>query len=326
MSFWKSATSFVDKVSDAIGFTNTTTGVAKLIEDATGMSPSQQYTTGGTVGLANMLSNNVLNTGTADGSNGNNAGSSLLSTIFGSGDNSLSSILGSVVKGAVGIGADYFSNQQYYKDQRRLNEQTFEQGKWLARQKYKYDTRAADTAYQRDVAMWNMQNAYNAPSAQMERLQKAGLNPNLVYGGGSVTGNTAGSPPSYTPASYPQVSAPSSKAQKLDLMRSVLGIFDEYQSIRNQALENQRANARIALQEEQMRLNEKRLDLQESNEERRFQIMLANLGIARNKAEEPKSWIGRNWADIKSVYKDIFNPKGTKGHYNPVRGYRPRGM
>lgn len=32
---------------------------------------------------------------------------------------------------------------------------------------------------------WNMQNAYNSPSAQMQRLKMAGLNPNLVYGSGT---------------------------------------------------------------------------------------------------------------------------------------------
>lgn len=42
-------------------------------------------------------------------------------------------------------------------------------------------------------AMWNAQNAYNTPAAQMERLKEAGLNPMLVYGHGSVVGNTAGS-------------------------------------------------------------------------------------------------------------------------------------
>lgn len=35
------------------------------------------------------------------------------------------------------------------------------------------------------------QNAYNLPSAQMQRLSDAGLNPNLVYGNGSVVGNTS---------------------------------------------------------------------------------------------------------------------------------------
>lgn len=32
---------------------------------------------------------------------------------------------------------------------------------------------------------WNMQNEYNSPAAQMERLKAAGLNPNLVYGHGA---------------------------------------------------------------------------------------------------------------------------------------------
>lgn len=40
---------------------------------------------------------------------------------------------------------------------------------------------------------WNKQNAYNTPLKQMERLKLAGLNPNLVYGNGSVA-NTADAP------------------------------------------------------------------------------------------------------------------------------------
>lgn len=37
---------------------------------------------------------------------------------------------------------------------------------------------------------WNAENEYNSPGAQMQRLKNAGLNPNLVYGSGAVTGNT----------------------------------------------------------------------------------------------------------------------------------------
>lgn len=36
----------------------------------------------------------------------------------------------------------------------------------------------------RAIEFWNMQNEYNHPRQQMQRLQEAGLNPNLVYGGG----------------------------------------------------------------------------------------------------------------------------------------------
>jgi hypothetical protein len=48
--------------------------------------------------------------------------------------------------------------------------------------------RAATKAYQRQKEFWNMQNAYNTPKAQMERLKAAGLNPALMYGQGN-TGN-----------------------------------------------------------------------------------------------------------------------------------------
>lgn len=41
---------------------------------------------------------------------------------------------------------------------------------------------------------WNLMNDYNHPVQQMERLKLAGLNPNLVYGSGSVAGNTTSAP------------------------------------------------------------------------------------------------------------------------------------
>lgn len=44
-------------------------------------------------------------------------------------------------------------------------------------------------AYQNNLAIenWKLQNEYNLPSAQMERLTSAGLNPHLVYGQGAQT-------------------------------------------------------------------------------------------------------------------------------------------
>jgi hypothetical protein len=44
-----------------------------------------------------------------------------------------------------------------------------------------YATQRADA-----LADWQMQNAYNSPEQQMQRLKDAGLNPNLVYGNGAT--------------------------------------------------------------------------------------------------------------------------------------------
>jgi len=56
----------------------------------------------------------------------------------------------------------------------------------------------AEKAYQREIEMWNMMNAYNSPEQQMARYQAAGLNPNLIYGSGSSAGNTS-QLPKYNP-------------------------------------------------------------------------------------------------------------------------------
>ena len=44
----------------------------------------------------------------------------------------------------------------------------------------------AQHSFNKNVEMWKMQNKYNAPKQQMSRLQEAGLNPNLMYGKGTV--------------------------------------------------------------------------------------------------------------------------------------------
>lgn len=41
-----------------------------------------------------------------------------------------------------------------------------------------------------ELRFWRMNNQYNHPTAQMERLRAAGLNPHLIYGNGAV-GNTS---------------------------------------------------------------------------------------------------------------------------------------
>lgn len=53
----------------------------------------------------------------------------------------------------------------------------------------------AQAQYENDYneKMWNLQNEYNSPSAQMARYKAAGLNPNLIYSQGS-SGNASSAP------------------------------------------------------------------------------------------------------------------------------------
>lgn len=54
----------------------------------------------------------------------------------------------------------------------------------------------AEYAYSKDLEMWERQNLYNSPQAQMERLGQAGINPVLAFGK-DIGGNTSGQMPKY---------------------------------------------------------------------------------------------------------------------------------
>lgn len=74
----------------------------------------------------------------------------------------------------------------------------------LAQKQQDFQSAEAEKAFQRNVEMWNKQNAYNTPAAQMARLEAAGLNPNLAYG--TLGSSAAGAAPSYNAASAVQPS------------------------------------------------------------------------------------------------------------------------
>lgn len=68
--------------------------------------------------------------------------------------------------------------------------------KWAA--EFTQTTQLQDKQNQFNLDMWNLQNEYNSPQAQMQRFQEAGLNPNLMYSQGTA-GNNANAPAKNVP-------------------------------------------------------------------------------------------------------------------------------
>lgn len=72
----------------------------------------------------------------------------------------------------------------------------------------KYNLELAKYNQDRNIELWKMQNAYNAPAMQMQRFKDAGLNPNMIYNrsneGGNITPSTASpSSQSVSPMQFP---------------------------------------------------------------------------------------------------------------------------
>lgn len=99
--------------------------------------------------------------------------------------------------------------------------------------------------WEQQLAMWNRQNEYNAPSAQMSRLKDAGLNPHLVYGNG-VTGNTSGQLPAPQLA---HMEAPRVEALRYgDAFKGVEGSISSYVNAKRLENETKLAESQVAAQ------------------------------------------------------------------------------
>lgn len=123
------------------------------------------------------------------------------------------SLIGGIFSGA----ASYFTQQNNNREQVRVAQENTDKTIAANRQ-------LAEYGYSKDLEMWNKQNQYNTPQAQMQRIRAAGLNPNLVYGTGSVSGNTGGTTPKYQAPTVDYKYQP----RQVDLP-SMIGNFQNFQ-------------------------------------------------------------------------------------------------
>lgn len=110
--------------------------------------------------------------------------------------------------------------------------------------------KAATTAYNREVELWRMNNEYNTPAAQIQRLKDAGLNPALIYGTGSSVATGVSKA-----AHAPQASTPSrpnidflgalSMGQDIKMKQAQTANIEKQNEIITQRLDNLRVEGRI---------------------------------------------------------------------------------
>lgn len=73
-----------------------------------------------------------------------------------------------------------------------------------ARKQYRYQSKLMDKQNQQQIDFWKMNNEYNTPFNQRARLEQAGLNPDLMYGGSGNIGQSQ-MPSAASPGSAPNV-------------------------------------------------------------------------------------------------------------------------
>lgn len=113
-------------------------------------------------------------------------------------------------------------------------------GGMSARKQYQYQSKLMDKQNQQQIDFWKMNNEYNTPFAQRARLEQAGLNSDLMYGGsGSVAqsqmpGAASGSAPNVDYGSFSDNLRFAMQAQVMDAQ--VSKIEQENKLLAEQAL------------------------------------------------------------------------------------------
>ena len=182
----------------------------------------------------------------------------------------------------IGGGLSAWQSRRNVKDTNRANVRQ-------ANIAYERNKELAQYTFDKNLEMWKMQNKYNAPGAQMQRLQEAGLNPHLMYGKGTV-GNAQGMPQmQQTPYVAPRMDYSGRQAILGSMAQAGLGTMAQMYD--------------IDLKKEQLNQS-----VMQTQYERMFKIPLGELSIQTAAANLNQTQIING---IKQLEQDILKIKKT---------------
>ena len=135
-----------------------------------------------------------------------------------------------IASGIAGIFGQSAANKAMLKATRETNAMNYQM--WQEQQTHNKDMFAMEN--EANVNLWRMQQEYNDPSAQIERLRKAGLNPYLAMSSGNASGVASSAPASAraTPANAPTYQAPPTEAFQSP---AVKGLQEAYMAMASMA-------------------------------------------------------------------------------------------
>lgn len=133
--------------------------------------------------------------------------------------------VGEIIAGAASIGSAAFGTAGSRKQRTHQ--------KRMARQQREYGREMADYAYAKDLEQWQRENEYNLPSAQMQRLRDAGINPHMAYAKGTINNVTSGGPRQNVPEipNYQAIEAYNPAAHAAKAINDFVPMLMNYQDV-----------------------------------------------------------------------------------------------
>lgn len=154
----------------------------------------------------------------------------------------------------------------------------------------------AQQANQNEIDMWKMQQEYNTPAAQMERLKAAGLNPNLAYQMAN-SGNSSSAPATHQQASTNYAQIKQAKVAEANMvMSNIMSLMDSAYNLAGKSMD---------LQQKQMQLNvDKNI----------YDKVFPTMGNGEDPAKYIYGFTGRFMPNsVRDNFKDVMLPFQMRG-------------
>ena len=180
------------------------------------------------------------------------------------------------------------------------------------RKNREYNLKLAQMQNQWNLEQWQRENEYNSPSAQMARMRAAGLNPDMMYGGG-VSGNLAASSPDMTagsPAIAQDFTALASKKTLGSALMESLALEQANANINKTKAETQKTLADAGLSQ---------ISLEYADMEKKLGLKMTEAEYEKVKQdlEIGKQTIEKNIISIENYSLDTVH-KQLRNHYDSV--------
>lgn len=106
----------------------------------------------------------------------------------------LGQMIGAIGGSAISAGANITTNKLTNQTNYDIAQDTNKTNLQISRMTNQANRDLANEQMQHEIDMWNMNNAYNDPSAQVQRIAAAGINPLTAFSNGGNAGNSSAPP------------------------------------------------------------------------------------------------------------------------------------
>lgn len=156
----------------------------------------------------------------------------------GNGNGSGNGLLGGIISSVSNI----FTSGADRRAARKNAKLEAETSRWITEKNNQAQMELAKYQNDYNLQMWNKQNEYNTPAAQVARMKEAGLNPALMYSQGN-TGNASPAPSAAVPdIDYSKVK-PAYQVARFqwlkDIFQSAVSASEMLEDLRSKKLDNQ---------------------------------------------------------------------------------------